>query len=124
VSSGVLVFPRRIAPALRSRVTTVASWSGTKAFRPGVPPLEIRPRGVERILDRHGHPVEGSFHFTAAHRQVGGLRRFPRTLGIDLHYGIEPGVDLLDASETSVHDLSDDTSRRLIRSASSRTVAR
>jgi len=54
-----VLFPSRIAPAPRNRVTTVASGAGTKAFRPFVPPVLIYAGGIKIILDRDWHAVQG-----------------------------------------------------------------
>ena len=58
VNSGVLVLPSRIAPALRTRATTVASFGGHVLL----PPVRRAGRdhafGIERVLDRHRHAMQ------------------------------------------------------------------
>ena len=57
VSPGVLLFPSRIAPAPRNRVTTVAS--PRRSFRPFVPPALIMPAVSRLSLIVIGTPCRG-----------------------------------------------------------------
>ena len=59
VNSGVLVFPRRIAPADLSRATMVASSSGTNARRPRVPQVGTTPAVSKQSLMVIGTPARG-----------------------------------------------------------------
>ena len=55
----MLVFPSTIAPAARIRATAVASASGTKSFRPSVPPVETMPSVSCESLMVIGTPCSG-----------------------------------------------------------------
>ena len=97
--SVVTVLPRMIAPAFRSRAMTAAS-------RVGDVPLTQRrtaprrPAGdVDDVLDADRNAVQRAEQLVVIQQLAQPLRFAVRALGIDVHPGVQPVIELLDAGQ-------------------------
>ena len=108
VSSGVLVLPRRIAPAAFARWTTVASRSGMKSLRPIEPPVVITPAVSSESLMVIGTPWSGptgSPRATASSaRRASALASSARSCTTAFSAGCTASILVRQASTTSTDD--------------------
>ena len=108
MSSGVFVFPSRIAPASFARRTTVASRSGTKLARPVEPPVEIIPAVSSESLIVIGTPWSGptgSPRATAASARLASARAASaRSCTTAFSAGFTASILARQASTTSPED--------------------
>ncbi len=75
---GQFVFPRRIAPASRSRATAVASVSGTVRARAGTPIAIGQAGGLEVVLRRERDAVQRPGGLAAGHGRIRRARASAR----------------------------------------------
>ncbi|MPM49616.1 hypothetical protein SDC9_96346 [bioreactor metagenome] len=121
VNSGVLVFPRRIAPFFLRRDRTVASFPGTKSLRPRVPPAETTPAESKESFSVMGTPCRGpkSSPLASARsaRAASDSAVSAQTWTTAFSFGFTSLIRRKNASVTST----DDTSPARISSANPRT---
>ncbi|MPM75052.1 hypothetical protein SDC9_122043 [bioreactor metagenome] len=110
VNSGVLVFPRRIAPFFLRRDRTVASFTGTKSFRPRVPPAETTPAESKESFSVMGTPWRGPKHspFASARsaRAASDRAASAQTWTTAFSFGFTSRIRRRNASVTSTDDIS------------------
>jgi hypothetical protein len=73
--------------------------------RRALPAHEREARDVDVALHRHRDAVERTDVLAAQDRLLSPLGLCARTLVVDVHEGVQPGLVFLDPTEEMVHDL-------------------
>ena len=102
-SSVVTVLPRMIAPAERSRATTVASYSGRAAGVQHGTVLGGHVGGVDDVLDAHRQAVQRTDGMTLAAHAVDIARLLERALFVDEGPRLHARLVGADARQATAH---------------------